>query len=265
MTVDEALAAARKTNRCLVFWDSTTGESVEVLGVEPQADHANISSLAQAVFQRHESTFSHNVFNSAVITRETLQRHQSDAIRLTRRTKTLRHWSTADADELLDILEKGAYPPYMGKDYDSTILVDHLWTLHRDELTAQRQQKIRSLIDSEMLSRTASFHCNAYCLAFGGESDNLSEMWRSESDLWRSFDGLLVLMERFCHIQTEDLGIIHALNGMIEQPSWLFQARFKAMITAGSLDAARKRTPLTSYGKQSVTARRRLLPPESAP
>jgi hypothetical protein len=163
-----------------------------------------------------------------------------EATRLAGRRKALRQWSTASPDELIRVLEERDYPSFTGKDYDSSILIDHLWALHRDELTPERQEKIRLLIDTGNLSPKASFHRNAYCVALQGDSGQLSEMWRSEFDSKGSFDALSVLMECSCHIQTQDLRMIHDIIGIVHQPAWLFGARFKAMISVAGLDAARK-------------------------
>jgi hypothetical protein len=240
MTVDEALAAARRTNRCLIFWSSTTGEFVEVLGLEDQADRAHISALVQEVFRGRNATFSHNVFDSSTLTHELLQKQQSEALRLTGRSEQLRRWWAADPDELLRVLEKRVYPTYMTKDFDSTILVDHLWALHRDELTPGRQKRLALLIGTDGLSAKGSSHCNAYCLALQGESDKLRELWRAEFGSMQSLGALSVLIECFRHIQTQDLSVIQDIITMIDQPTWMFHPRYKAMIAVGGIDAARE-------------------------
>jgi hypothetical protein len=157
------------------------------------------------------------------------------AAKLTARIPTLKQWSEAKPDELLHILETQAYPLQTGKDGDSVYLVDHLWALHRDELTPARQSRLRALVDTDNLSPAASFNVNAYCLALQGESTQLVQLWRSEFDARVTFAGLFVLMECFRHVKLQDLTVINEMIDMIDQPTWLFWGRLKAAVTVACL------------------------------
>jgi hypothetical protein len=71
-------------------------------------------------------------------------------------------------EELLQILESGEYRPPMQKDFDSTIIVDHLWEVHRDEFDAATRLRLGALVGSPVLCASASRHLEVYLLALAG-------------------------------------------------------------------------------------------------
>jgi hypothetical protein len=133
-----------------------------------------------------------------LVSDEFIKRQAEEAVRIATRRRILNQWSTATVDELLDILERGAYAPPMGRRYDSAIIVEHLWELHSDELTPVIQDRLRLLIGSAMLPERASPECNAYLLALRGERDELIKLWRSGGT------PIIVLLDCLCHIEIVD-------------------------------------------------------------
>jgi hypothetical protein len=241
MTVDEVLASVRGTQRCIVTWNSTTGEFVEVFVIEPQTGRAQISSLVAKVETQLGMRVGSNTFDSAKVTREALQQLQSETVRVATRRTILHEWSTATVDELLRILERGEYPSVMKKEDDSRIILDHLWELHRDELTTTIQDRMHRLVGSVALSERASFACNAYLLALRDEGGKLVELWRTGDVGSRSWADTFVLMDCFCHVQVEERSVVNDIIGIIEKPYWIFGPRFEAMMAVGKLESGRGR------------------------
>ena len=163
-----------------------------------------------------------------------------DATRVEIRSRTLAQWSLASVVELLTILEGSLYVPPMKRDHDSQFIVDHLWRLHRNELTEPVLRRLRLLVGTNVLSERAIWDLSAYLLAFEGERTKLQALWESRHVARRSFADMFVLMDCFVHLQIDDPKVIEELIQMVEKPAFMFEPRRVAMMTLGSLSAVRE-------------------------
>jgi hypothetical protein len=169
---------------------------------------------------------------------------QEEADRVAGRVRTLSQWSTAPVGELLRILEIGNYRFPMRRDFDSRLLLEHLWDVHRDELTDEPQARLYALIGSPVLSQRASDQCDAYLLALRGARDEIERLWRSghskfPEDSTFSKISHRVLLDCICHVQVGDRAIIEGLIDDLGKDTWLFLPRFETMLALGKLKAAR--------------------------
>ena len=198
------------------------------------------------------------VLVSANVSRESLEQEKSKIERVKARIGVLTLWYSLPSEELLRILEVAEYAYPMVRDNDSRIIADHLWHVHRNELTQELQQRLRLLVGSTKLSDAASQNLEAYFLALKGDDDKLFHFWKSK----HSF----LLMECFSHTNTRNQIVINDLIDIVEKPSFLFEPRRQAMMTLGRLDEARQTRALDVIRKavydstpQIVAARDQVL------
>jgi hypothetical protein len=283
MTIEETLIKLRETERCWLVWNKHTSEVVTVVAWTPQLSQRtelfwHLDSYEQYKRLLNKSQLGARLFDSAEVTRELVEEVVRKAqiegerrrARIQERTRITTAWSVASAEELIAVVERGEYPEPMKKDDNSRHILEHLWKLHRDELTEAMQNRLHLLIGSTGLSARASRELEYYLCALRGDREKLLERWRlyqleearleelwrlakldpserlrfSEDDkeLFRQPLGVYhwILMDCFCHIQLHDQGIISYLIGLVEEPLPLFLGyRYKAMMTLGILDAAR--------------------------
>jgi hypothetical protein len=234
MTIDEALVKIRETQRCLVVWNSETGEILSVSGMNPHPE-------GKELFSRLGSMGDHGVpvrsryLKSSRVTRQVLEKEKTETERIKTRVRILTQWAAASSEDLLRILESAAYSYPMERDHDSRIIVDHLWQVHRDELTQDAQRRLRSLIGSEMLSGRATLNLEAYLLALRGDEHALVDLWTSPDNLGHT----VTLMNCFSHTNTRNHAVIGDLIGIVEKTGFFFHPRYEAMMTLGRLDEAR--------------------------
>jgi hypothetical protein len=235
MTIDEALVKIRDTQRCFVVWNSETGEILSVSEMNPHPD-------GKELFSRLESMGDHGLpvksryFDSSSVTRQVLEKEQAETVRIKMRVHILTQWAAASAQDLLHTLETAGYSYPMARDHDSRIIVDHLWRVHRDELTNHEQERLRALIGSESLSDRASWDLQAYLLALRGDEEGLLGLWTSGQQA--NLGQMLTLMDCFSHLNTRNQTVINDLIGIVEKADLMFHPRYQAMMTLGRLQLA---------------------------
>lgn len=235
MTIDEALVQIRETKGCFVVWNSETGEILSVSGMNPHPD-------GKELFSRLETMGDHGVpvksryFDSSKVTRQVLEKEQAETARIKMRVHILTQWTAAPAQDLLRTLETAEYSYPMARDHDSSIVVDHLWRVHRDELTNHEQERLRALIGSESLSNRASWDLQAYLLALRGDEERLLALWTPGQEA--NLSQRLTLMDCFSHIKTRNHSVINDLIGIVEKAGLMFGPRYQAMMTLGRLPLA---------------------------
>lgn len=235
MTIEEALDRVRRTQACWIVWNAATGEILSVTGTDPNASPEELflhlqglDSFGVPVRTRH--------FESKKVTRRVLEQERQETDRVRTRVCVLTSWSRVPVEELLQLLERGDYWPPMQKDFDSRIIVDHLWELHRDELLEPAQVRLRALVGSALLCPSASRNLEAYLLALAGDEDTLRAIWRGERPGRTCYADVFVLMDCFAHLGIRDGSIIDDIIGIVEEPG-MFGPRREAMMTLGKLGA----------------------------
>lgn len=181
---------------------------------------------------------------------------QEEADRVAGRIRFLKRWSTASVEELIEILECGEFTYPMGQDFDSRVILEHLWELHRDELTPTIQERLQILIGTSRLPHRASDQCNAYLLAFRNERDEVMKLWhargeKSSVEPWFSRISRKVLLDCICHVQIDDRAIVEGLVEDVAATGWLFSPRFDTMVALGKLRAS-KGTRAAEVIRQSI-------------
>lgn len=235
MTIEEALEEARQTKACWIVWNTDTGEILSVTGTDPNAspedrfaDLRRLSDFKVPVKARHVA--------SRDVTRQFLVAEQRDTDRVRTRGDVLIAWSSAPVEALLQVLERGEYQPPMRKDFDSTIIVDHLWEAHRDELAGDIRRRLQALVAERALCSSASRNLEAYLLALAGDEASLRAIWRGERSGRTCYADAFVLMDCFAHVQISDHEIINDMITLVEEPG-LFGPRWEAMMALGRLGA----------------------------
>jgi hypothetical protein len=233
MTIDEALEKVRRTEACWIVWNTDSGEILSVTGTAADASPQDLfrhlqglSASGAPVKTRH--------FQSRSVTRQLLVQESEETDRFKTRGSVLTAWSGAPVEELLQLLERGDYPPPMQKDFDSKIIVDHLWKAHRDELVAATQRRLHALAGTALLCASASRNLHAYLLALDGDEETLAAIWRRERPGRTCYADAYVLMDCFAHLQISDRSIINDITDIIEQPGF-FGPRHEAMLALGRL------------------------------
>ena len=232
MTIDEALLEIRKTELCWVVWSTETGEILSVSEMSARPEGTELFSRLQHLHQ-YQTPAKGRVLVSAKVSRQSLEQDRTDIGRVKARIGVLTLWYSLPCEDLIRILEVGEYAFPMARDNDTCVPVDHIWHLHRDELTQELQQRLHSLVGSAKLSERAAQNLKAYLRAVVGDEDNLIHLWNSKRQAF-------VLMECFSHTNTRNQVVISDLIDLVEKPSFMFEWRRRAMMTLGQLDAARQ-------------------------
>ena len=145
--------------------------------------------------------------------RESLEQEKAKIERVKARIGVLTLWYSLPSEDLLRILEAAEYAYPMFRDNDSRIIADHLWHVHRNDLTQELQQRLCSLVGSAKLSDAASRNIEVYLLALKGDDDKLFHFWKSK----HSF----LLMECFSQTNTRNQIVIDDLIDIVEKPGFL--------------------------------------------
>jgi hypothetical protein len=145
MTIDEALLEIGKTERCWVVWSTETGEILSVSEMNARPEGKELFSRLQHLHQ-YQTPARGRVLVSAKVSRQPLEQDRADIGRVKARIGVLTLWYSLPCEDLIRIIEVGEYSFPMVRDNDSCILVDHLWHLHRDELTQELQQRLQSRV-----------------------------------------------------------------------------------------------------------------------
>lgn len=203
-------------------------------------------------------------FDSTKVTRQILEKEQVETERIKVRVRIQTGWSAASTDDLVRVLESGAYSYPMARDHDSHFIVAHLWRLHRDELTQDVQRRLHALIGSRLLSDRASRNLHAYLLALRGDEQMLLGLWAPGQ--LANLAETESLMECFSHTNTQEPTVIEDLIRIVETADFRFEPRFQAMMTLGRLDSARQtraanaiRTSVYDSTPGIIAARSRVL------
>lgn len=236
MTIDEALVKIRETQRCFVVWNSETGEILSVSEMNPHPEGKELFSRLQDM-GKPGAPAKARYFDSAKVTRQVLEKLQTETERIKTRVRVLTKWAAATSEDLLRILESGAYSYPMARDHDSRVIVDHLWRVHRNELTQDAQERLGALIGSKVLSDQASRNLEAYLLALRGDEQTLLGLWAPGQ--LANLGDKVTLMDCFSHTNSRNQTVINDLIVIVEHDSFLFHPRYQAMMTLGRLDAAR--------------------------
>jgi len=235
MTLDEAMAKIGQTDRCWLVWNSTTGEILDVVEINALADRKKVFSNLTELGQ-YNVPVATRMLESSKTTRVVLEELQAEANRVATRIRILTEWYAAPVDRLVTILERVEYAYPMKRDYDSRVIVDHLWELHRDELTDTVRRSLRTLVGSAALSSQASRNLDAYLLALENNHEPLVTLWKARHS---ENSDLFVLMDCLAQAEIADPSVINDLISVVETPAFMFEARRRAMMTLGRLDAAR--------------------------
>lgn len=230
MTIDEALERARRHNRCWIVWHERTGE---ILAVEDASAQPDMAAFLARLQGRPEPLVA-RWFESVNVTREALSHQALDTARVADRRAQLFEWYAAPVETLVNGLETGLYLPPMKLDFDSRIIADHIWVLHRDELTSEQRERLGTLVGGPRLSPEASEHMALYLATLSGEVDPISSSCRSLGPHLCFKDHLLSCV---VHLQFGDDAILDSLTTCVATKG-MFGPRFDAMVALGSLDGA---------------------------
>jgi hypothetical protein len=237
MTIDEALLKIQETQRCFVVWNSETGEILSVSRMKEHPDGKELLSHLQDI-----GTFGSPVkaryFESSKVTRQVLEKEQAETERVKTRVRVLTQWAAAPSADLLRVLEAGAYSYPMARDNDSRVIVDHLWRVHRDELTEHTQMRLSAPLGTSALSGQASQNLEVYLLALCGDEQTLLNRWNPGQ--LANLPEKVTMMECFAHTNTRNKAVIDDLIRIVETDRFLFHPRGQAMTTLGKLNAARE-------------------------
>lgn len=229
MTIDEAIALAGRFDRCWIVWHERTGE---ILSVE-DARTTDMAAYLSGLRNRSEPIVA-RLFESVKVTRDVLTQQALESARVAARTTQLAEWYAAPVEELVTVLESGHYLPPMNLAFDSRIVTDHLWALHRDELTSEQRGRLGSLLGGARLSAEASEHLALYLATLSGQVDPIRASCRSLGPHLCFKDHLLSCV---VHLQLAEDGILDSLITCVATKG-MFGPRFDAMVALGSLDGA---------------------------
>ena len=233
MTIDEALEIVSQTEGCWVVFNSETGEVLSVAGDSPDetaqdrfAHLGTLSTFNQPVKTRY--------FQSAGVTREVLQREQGESVRVRTRVRVLTEWSKATTEELLQVLERGQYDDPMSKDFDSRVIVDHLWELHRDDLTDSVQERFKALLGSTLLCGAAVNKLNIYSAALSGDEERLKAIWMGTESGRGCWADAFALMDALAYVHTQDQAVIADIVKVLDT-DMPFGGKYDTMIALGKI------------------------------
>lgn len=160
----------------------------------------------------------------------------------TRKT-TLNGWYRLPVGELVTTLEVGEYTPPMQRDHDSLHIVDHLWKVHRLELTPTIRERLSLLKGSEKLSAAAESQLDAYLTALDGNRDELLKSWHSlrakVSEMNKPWEEFQRDKDNKASYERWSRRNFDYLIEVVETPKWLFGWAKMAIVFLGKLDAAR--------------------------
>jgi hypothetical protein len=233
VTIDEAMALVRQFDECLIVWHRRTGE---ILSVGDSAGSPG-DSLALLLQKRTQPTVA-RFFDSAKVTREALTHKALDLTRGEARQAQFDEWEAAPMEVLVEVLEMDKYAPPMSLGIDSGILVDHIWVLHRDELTLDHRRRLGALVGGPRLGQEASDYLALYLAALAGDVAPIrSRCDAIGRDLGYEDWPRSRLLSCVVHLQLGDEDIIDALIQCVATPT-PFGPRFDAMVALGSLKPA---------------------------
>ncbi|MGV3723245.1 MAG: hypothetical protein ACO1SX_20280 [Actinomycetota bacterium] len=235
MTINEALEAIDDGQACWIVWNTDSGEILAVSSLDPDASPEERARLLQEL-SGFDVPVKARYFGPGDVTRQALLHERDETDRVKTRKSILTGWAAASVEELVAVLERGEYPPPMQKDFDSRVIVDHLWSLHRAEWDDAVQSRLRAMLESEALCSSASRNLEAYLHAMSGNEATLVATWRRERPGQEVYADTYVLMECFAHVQTSDRGVVNDIIAMVETPG-MFGPRHEAMKTLGRLGA----------------------------
>lgn len=233
MTIDEALKLIRQTEGCWVVFNSETGEVLSVVSdgpdetVQDRLVHLNtLSSYNQPVKTRH--------FQSATVTRQALDREKGESDRISTRVRVITQWSEATTEQLLQVLERGHYDYPMNKDFDSRVIVDHLWELHRGELDLAARKGLAALTSSAAPCESARKNLRSYVAALNFDEEHLKAIWTGALPGRDSWADALTLMDAFAHVRTKNQEIISDMLHFFDL-SMPFGLKFDTMVSLGKI------------------------------
>ena len=182
-------------------------------------------------------------FESAKVTREALSDQALMLARGRALTAQIAEWTSGSVETLVEILEKGAYAPPMTLEIASDTLVDHIWDLHRDELTLDHCRRLGALVGGPRLDQEASDHLALDLAALAGDvariralcDDAIGRRESWEAGVRPIFEDRL--LSCVVHLQLGDDAILYALVQTVSTPG-TFGPRFRAMVALGSLKPA---------------------------
>jgi len=233
MTIDEALEIASGTEKCWIVWNTDTGEILSVEEVQSGAGSGVLEPRIQGL-SRFPVPVKSRYLESRNVTRELLERERDNTFRVKARTRILTDWYHAPVEALVRILERGEYSPPMQRDYDSGILVAHLWEAHRDESTEGIRARLRVLVGTPALCEAATRQLEIQLLALAGDHAALRAIWRGERPGRTCFADQFLLMDCFAYLRTTDPEVINDFTNVVER-SEMFGPRRDAMLALGKL------------------------------
>jgi len=236
MTIDEALGIVKQTELCWIVFSAETGNVLSVDGVlsdETMANKfehlGNLSGFGQPVMTRR--------FKSSSVTREILEKHQTEAEQRKIRVHVLTEWSMATTEQLARILEHGQYDAPMQRDFDSKIIVDNLWELHRDELTPVLRERLEKLLTSDVLCFAAQTKLCIYLTALNGDEQKLKAIWIGAEPGRNCWDDAVALMDALAYVRTTDQEIIGDMLKIFDT-DFPFGGKLSTMIALGKIGPA---------------------------
>lgn len=233
MTIDEALEMVRQTEECWIVFNSEKGEVLSVEENHPDETHQDMFAHL-ATLSRFNQPVMTRFFTSAEVTRKVLESQQSESERVRTRTRVLTEWSQAPTEKLLGILERGQYDYPMNKDFDSTIIVNLLWELRRDELTLPARERLRILLSRAALCEAARNKLRIYLAALSDDERQLKAIWTGVEPGRDGWSDGFALMDALAHVATEDQEIIGDMLAIFDT-GMPFGGKFDTMIALGKI------------------------------
>jgi hypothetical protein len=227
MTIDEALRMCKAMDHCWIEWSRDSGEILSVTA----SDSNGKPTTSNWTENRGVPTIT-RWFDVSKVDRGVLEAQVAEIARVGRRTVQLRTWNFAESEDLIRVLEAGIYDFPMRLDFDSRVIVEHLWNVHRDEISGDLLTRLARLVGGPLLGGEASDQLRLYVAALTGDQEAIR---RSFKDAGRSATYRRDILSCVVHLQLSDSSIITQLVEQIAEQT-MFGVRRQAMVTLGALD-----------------------------
>lgn len=232
MTIDEALIEIKKSPHCWIAWREDTGEILSVTNfaerTTPQEMMQCLQSL-KALGLSVEGRF----LESSTVTRETLVKDAAQSAVARSRIEILTEWSKAPVGNLITFLERGEYASPMGP-RDGRVIVEHLWELHRDEVTSEIRDRLRYWIGTANLHPGTTDRLIVFLAALDYDEARLKAIWTGALPGRNCWAMTIYLMEAFAYVRSSDKEVIDDFIAVFDMET-PFQCKFETMLNLGRM------------------------------
>ena len=231
MTIKQALdyISVSQAHHTWIVWDIQTGEIVQVNQYDHVPTPTDEIERAMALQDDQIGVF----LESAGIDDKLLERLAHDLVRFGPRDTVLFAWSRSTVSELVAMLILDRYRDPMTK-RDARLIVDHLWQLHRDDLTLPVRNAFYESIRKGYWDTAALRKARIYLAALEYDEKRLKAIWTGVIQGQVTWSERFALMEAFAYVQTSDHDIV---SDMLQAFSMdvPFSAKFETMMNLGRI------------------------------